>query len=156
MSQTCYGEFNIVRDWPGGVISDRVPSQISYTPVTPSQHYRQWGGYFAPGSTILRWTKLELDQQERTYELGHILDVLCDTNNLDFEYIRHASDKHDQRQPFYDPVDVIANYLARVRETLWAALLSQFGSVMLMTIPIDLVVTVPAVSKATCSVRFFA
>jgi hypothetical protein len=144
--QAVGGELNLVQDWPGNANTQKVPSEISYSLATDNT--TQWGGDFSPDSTKLQWTKLELDEQKRSDELNTILDALKGTNNLDFSIIQQS-----QGMPSYpakDPVDVIADYLEKVRESLWRDLLSTVGAVVLDTIPVDLVFTVPAVRRSIC------
>lgn len=148
VSQAAEGEFNLVRDWPGGAITDKVPSEYSYSPAPEGTS--QWGGHFSSGSTKLVWTKLQLDEQKRTEELSMILDALIGTNNLDFEIIRQS--RGLPSYPAKDPVEVVADYLEKVRQVLWANLLQTFGPVVLQTIPVDLVFTVPAVCRAKLEV----
>jgi hypothetical protein len=136
----------LVQDWPGGVTSIKVPSEISYSPATSGAS--QWGGDFAPGSLKLVWTKLDLDRQERSEELNMILNALVGTNNLDFDLIQQS-----QGLPSYpakDPVDIVADYLEKVRERLWHHLSQTYPPAVLEATRIDLVFTVPAV----CSRRF--
>jgi hypothetical protein len=146
VGQARNGQFNLVRDWPGGAITDKVPSEISYSPAEDGAS--QWGGHFSPGSVNLVWTKLQLDKQKRPDELDMILAALEGTKNLDFKVIQQ-----NQGLPSYPakgPVEVVSDYLEHVRGYLWRDLLSIYGETVLNTTAIDIVFTVPAVRGATC------
>jgi hypothetical protein len=93
------------------------------------------------------WTKLELDQQERPDELQLILDALNGMKNLDFEEIKKRNGLPSY--PGKDPVDMVAEYLSEVRKYVMKHPPGDINETFLSTVPIDLVVTVPAVSEAT-------
>jgi hypothetical protein len=132
-----------VTDWPKHA-DDKVPSEISYS---PSQGFGlQWGYDISPGSCKLVWTKLELDQQRRSDELRMLLDALIGMGNLDVRKIEQASGLPPY--PGKDPVELVGDYLSSVREHLMHLLVNTYGADYLSTVPIDLVVTVPAVCQS--------
>jgi hypothetical protein len=89
------------------------------------------------------WTKLQLDQQERVEELRLILKSLIATDNLDYERIRR--ERGLPSFPAKEPVDIVADYLGKVREVVVEQLLRTFGRVLMSRIITDIVITVPAV-----------
>ena len=130
--------------WPGRN-EQKVRSEISYS-AAPSGEYHQWGFDIAPGSLKLVWTKLELDQQERPDELELILKAIDRMGNLDPDRIPEADGFSSYAAK--DPVDIVAEYLTQVREYVRDHPPVDFHPSFLSTVPIDLVVTVPAVSDA--------
>jgi len=89
------------------------------------------------------WTKMELDQQGRKQELKSILDALDGMKNLDLDKIRMENGLPSY--PAREPVDIVADYLSKVREHV----LKELGlhPTVLSDVITDLVVTVPAVCK---------
>ncbi|KAF2192229.1 hypothetical protein K469DRAFT_620267 [Zopfia rhizophila CBS 207.26] len=152
-------EFNIVDIWPPRVTSEKVPSEISYSPAPGRE--RQWGYDISQpadmdrGALKLRWTKLELDQQGRTEELRMILDALNGMKNLSLTEIERSHGIPDY--PAMSPVDIVADYLSKVREYLLETLPRDHGVAReyLDTIDIDLVITVPAIWSDAAKNRTF-
>lgn len=131
-------------DWHKGGGVEKVPSEISYSATGGGE--RQWGFDIAPGSLKFTWTKLELDQQERPDELGLILKALDGMINLDARKIGGVYGFPSY--PAKGPVDIIAEYLSRVREYVKDKPAGKLDQTFLSITPIDLVFTVPAVSNA--------
>ena len=93
----------------------------------------------------MSWTKLEFDQQERVDELTLIAKAL---KGMKSHYLRDLQ-QTQSRMPSYptgDAVDIVADYLTRVRECAIEELVELQGRHVLSTIPVDIVVTIPAVS----------
>lgn len=132
-------------NWPKGA-EEKVPSEISYS-LAPGAE-RQWGYDISPGGRKMVWTKLELEQQERPDELRMILDALDGMRNLSFEDTIQREELPSY--PGKDPVDIVADYLTYIREHLVEELLQTYGAEFLSSLPVDLVVSVPAVSKSFC------
>jgi hypothetical protein len=133
-------EPTLIMDWPGAN-NEKVSSDISYTPSDGTAV--QWGGSFSPGSLKLIWTKLELEQQSKSDELNLILAALHGTNNLDFRTIQQS-----QGLPSYpakDSVQIVTDYLVKVREKLCGHLVGEYTQELVNTISVDLVMSVPAV-----------
>lgn len=128
-------------EWRRGGGAEKVPSEISYS-ATPNNE-AQWGYDIAPRSVKFAWTKLELDQQERPDELELILKAL--------EGMQYLDPNHDQEANRFlsyfskDQVDIVAEYLTRVREYVRDHPPHGFHQAFLSVTPVDLVVTVPAV-----------
>jgi len=121
--------------------SQKVPSRISYSPAPNGEH--QWGFDIAPGSLEIMWTKLELDDQNIHEELSMILQALDAMEDFDPAVI----EREDGLPPYpaLDPVDIAADYLRYVREYVRDHPPRNLSTAVLTTLPIDLVVTVPAI-----------
>jgi hypothetical protein len=132
----------IFQEWPEGGNNLEVPSEISYS--VASHGGSQWGYDIAPGSLKLVWTKLELDEQERLDELDLILKALEGMKYMDPNHIQEAH--RFPSHPAKDPVDIVADYLTRVREYVRDHPHPGFHQAFFDVTPVDLVVTVPAVS----------
>ena len=117
----------VIRDWPSRHskigTNDKVPSEIAYLPGGI-----EWGANIAPNAQREMWTKLQLDRPQ-TGEAGRILRELSSNT----------------QGPRRRPVDIIADFLERVRDHLITNLDNQYGPELWRTLPITLVVTVPAV-----------
>jgi molecular chaperone DnaK (HSP70) len=117
----------VINDWPSRHTKigtkEKVPSEIAYGPDGP-----QWGALIPPNVARHMWTKLELDRPQ-TGEAGRILQ---------------------EQKVFADilgkqPVDIVADFLALIKDHLVSNLDHQYGRELWSTLPITLVVTVPAV-----------
>lgn len=131
-----------IADWPGGHVAFKTPSRISFARATGLE--AQWGSDISLDTARLAFTKLQLEPAKRIDELRKVqdavnaitklkLDKLDLKNGLALTYSKSAE-------------DVVANYLMRVREWLVRQLRLKYPAATLATTPIDLVVTVPAVS----------
>ena len=132
-------EIRILDQWHD-VGSLKVPSAISFSPTV------RWGFNVDQGAGALVWTKLELEQQERRDELWIILTALVGMNNLEYSKIVESAGL--PQYPTKDPVDIVAEYLSKVREHLVHTIQNDYSSAYLSTTIVDLVVTVPAVGGA--------
>jgi len=137
-------------NWPKGA-EEKVPSEISYS-LAPGAE-RQWGYDISPGGRKMVWTKLELEQQERPDELRMILDALDGMRNLSFEDTIQREELPSY--PGKDPVDIVADYLTYIREHLVEELLQTYGAEFLSSLPVDLVVSVPAIWSDLAKNRTF-
>ncbi|KAF1979396.1 actin-like ATPase domain-containing protein [Bimuria novae-zelandiae CBS 107.79] len=132
-SDTNYVEdrIQVVQDWPSAHsmigTKEKVPSEIAYTPDGI-----RWGGLIPPHVQRNMWTKLELDapMAEEAEIIRQELALLSMTGG------GGGSKK---------AVDIVIDYLAEVKKHLVKHLDSQYGPELWRTLPITLVVTVPAV-----------
>jgi hypothetical protein len=117
----------VIRDWPARHTKigtkEKVPSEIAYGPDGT-----QWGSLIPPNAARHMWTKLELDRPQ-TGEAAKIL--------LEQKVFANLLDKK--------PEDIVADYLEQVKDHLVVNLDNQYGRDLWSTLPITLVVTVPAV-----------
>ncbi|KAF1950892.1 Hsp70 family protein [Byssothecium circinans] len=132
-SDTSYIEdrIQIVQDWPSAHTlvgtKEKVPSEIAYS----SDGTIRWGSLIPPHVPRHMWTKLELDSP-KTGEAERIRQELSALTINGADKVRH-------------PVDIIADFLAEVKAHLIKNLDRQYGEQLWRTLPITLVVTVPAV-----------
>ncbi|KAI9764968.1 MAG: hypothetical protein M1840_007890 [Geoglossum simile] len=139
-------EIRILDQWHED-LSLKVPSAISFSPTV------RWGFKVDPGASALVWTKLELEQQERRDELWMILTALVGMNDLDYSKIVESAGL--PQYPTKDPVDIVAEYLSKVREYLVHTIQDEYSPEYLSTTIVDLVVTVPAVWTDAAKDRTF-
>jgi hypothetical protein len=137
-------------EWPK-VTDPKVPSEISYSGAKNFE--RQWGYDISENALTLIWTKLELDEGERSEELQLILNALKGMGNLDFEEIRNQNGLPSY--PAREPEDVIADYLSEVCKFVMTNPPGVIDRTFLDTVPIDLIVTVPSVSDAVYPIAGF-
>jgi hypothetical protein len=130
----------LLTNWPR-TANEKVPSEISYS--STSERNYQWGFDIGNDSHKMIWTKMELDQQGRKLELQLILDALIGMRNLDLDDIRREHGLPSY--PAKEPVDIVADYLSKVREIVLGELVHIFTRAGLSEMVTDLVVTVPAV-----------
>ncbi|KAL6707742.1 hypothetical protein ACN47E_003863 [Coniothyrium glycines] len=121
----------VVKDWPSRHTKigtkEKVPSEIAYL-----KDGIEWGSLIATNVQRHMWTKLELDQinlPNSTGEAAKILQELSLSGN----------------GPPMCPVDIISDYLNEVRKHLLTNLDNRYGPQLWRTLPITLIVTVPAV-----------
>ncbi|KAI9867895.1 MAG: hypothetical protein M1813_007717 [Trichoglossum hirsutum] len=129
-------EIRLLDQW-GDEVSFKVPSVISFSPTI------RWGFDLSKDAGALAWTKLELEQQERPDELRMILSALIGMNDLDYSKIVESDGL--PKYPTKDPVDIVAEYLSKIREYLVHTLREIYTVEYLLTTAVDLVITVPAV-----------
>lgn len=140
-----------LENWPKQT-DPKVPSEISYSGANNSE--RQWGYDIGKNALTLIWTKLELDEGERSEELQLILNALKGMRNLDFREIRNQNGLPSY--PAREPEDVIADYLSEVRKYAMINPPGKINRTFLNMVPIDLVVTVPSVSDAVYPIAGFS
>jgi hypothetical protein len=118
-------DIEVVKDWPSASkigTKEKVPSEIAQDDPT------KWGALIPPNVRRHVWTKLELD----TVQGGEVTKILRELSL-------------GSHGPSQKPVDIIADFLAHVKDQLIKNLDRQYGKKVWRTLPITLVVTVPAV-----------
>ncbi|KAH0552832.1 hypothetical protein GP486_006968 [Trichoglossum hirsutum] len=154
-------EISLIKEWGGEETSSKVPSIISFSPIHWGLDLLNFLRETSPGegegvgrdAGALVWTKLELEQQERPDELRMILEALIGMNDLDYSKIVGSAGL--PQYPAKDPVDIVAEYLSKVREYLVQTILGDYSPEYLSTTPVDLVITVPTVWKDEAKDRIF-
>jgi len=122
----------------------KVPSEISYS-HTKGPSY-QWGFAIDSKSQKMTRTKLQLDQQDRLDELKLLRDELTGMKDFDMTRVREQGGL-----PAYtglEPVNIVADYLTKVQESVLKELLKEITQQRLDQLPTDLVITVPAVGES--------
>jgi hypothetical protein len=126
-SDTGMNEKNIkvVNNWPSRHTKigtkEKVPSEIAY-----SREGTQWGSLIPPNVPRHMWTKLQLDGTQT----GEAAEVLKE---------------QPARSLTKQPVDIIADFLSHVKDHFVNTLDEEYRREVWSTLPITLVVTVPAV-----------
>ncbi|KAF2130413.1 Hsp70 family protein [Dothidotthia symphoricarpi CBS 119687] len=119
-------DIEVVKDWPSRHTKigtkEKVPSEIA---VSDRSH---WGALIASNEQRHMWTKLDLEGSQ----VGEAAKILQ-------ELSLSTQGPHEQ------PVDIVADFLTHVRNHLVQNLDNQYGKELWRTLPITLVVTVPAV-----------
>lgn len=122
----------VIKDWPSRHTKigtkEKVPSEIAYLPEGI-----QWGSLIPTNVQRHMWTKLQLDAPQAG-EAAKIEQELS-----------HAEPKQ--------AVDIIADFLHSVKEHLIKTLDNQYGPELWRTLPITLVITVPAVWSDAAKAR---
>ncbi|KAH7383281.1 hypothetical protein BKA66DRAFT_512128 [Pyrenochaeta sp. MPI-SDFR-AT-0127] len=117
----------VIHDWPSCHTKigtkEKVPSEVTY-----QTEGIRWGSDIPPNVQRHMWTKLQLDTPQNG-EAGKIYRELS------------SSDQGLHKQP----VDIIADFLMQVKAHLIKNLDNKYGKELWRTLPITLVVTVPAV-----------
>jgi len=87
-------------------------------------------------------TKLQLDVDDTSAELDLILQALEGMHNLSFQYIEDSEGK--PKYPRKGPEEIVEDYLSKVFDYLLETI-GQFTEELRNNIPVDIVVTIPAV-----------
>jgi hypothetical protein len=118
---------HVIQNWPATHTKigtkEKVPSEITYT-----EHGVEWGSNIPPNVGRNMWLKLSLDRRQ-SGEAGKIMQELTSA----------------AKGPHRRPVDIIADFLKCVKEHLIKNLDEQYGAGLWRSLPIVLVITVPAV-----------
>lgn len=126
-TSTLEKHIEVIKNWPSRHTKigtkEKVQSEIAYLPEGV-----QWGGLIPSNVQRHMWTKLELDRPP-VGEAAKISEELT------------LSDRPTKKQP----VEIVANYLRHINDHLVKNLDDQYGAELWRTLPITLVVTVPAV-----------
>ncbi|RMZ73776.1 Hsp70 family chaperone [Pyrenophora seminiperda CCB06] len=117
----------LVQDWPSCnnkiATKEKVPSELALG------DHSKWGALIPSKAQRHMWTKLLLDDQ-KAGEVDKILEELSLSDNADMSK---------------KPVDIIAQFLAHVKVHLFKNLDIHYDKDLWRTLPLTLVVTVPAV-----------
>jgi hypothetical protein len=117
----------VINDWPSRHTKigtkEKVPSEIAYL-----SEGEQWGSLIPTTAPRHMWTKLQLDGVQD----GEAAKVIEEQQNSNF---------HSEKQP----VDIVADFLFHVKDHLVKNLDEEYGPEVWTTLPLTLVVTVPAV-----------
>lgn len=128
-------------NWPEKE-AGKVPSLISYSPA-PRGH-EQWGFSIDDDSIVLRWTKLELRPRSTSKELIVLRELL-----KGLQLVQQLQEQDDLEQPI--PTHVTRNARGVVRDFFeyigryWRGNLKKGGKFALDEVPLDIVLTHPAV-----------
>ena len=140
-------DIQVVTTWPVDKNEAKVPSAISY--ATGPHGERQWGLDISTETSRLTLTKLQLEHQDRLEELKNVLAAVRGMELLDVSKV----DQNNGLALSYskDPEDIVADYLTGFREYLVPFIQKIYPLAWLRSVPIDLIITVPAVSIFSCN-----
>lgn len=124
--------------------TEKVPSDFSYSPSL-IHSCEQWGYDIDDNSRVLRWTKLSLEpSNDRILELQSLRNLLYEMRHVDLspdKIINNDIPRHLGKEP----EDIVTDYLEHVAEKTLDEITIQVGSHVPKNVPIDIVVTHPAV-----------
>jgi hypothetical protein len=94
------------------------------------------------------WTKLKLDESNRSRQLELILALL--TDNLEGFRMKDGGEEEEDgenppRYPGKEPVDVVTDFLTGVKDYAYEAIQTNLTKALFNSLPIEVVITVPAV-----------
>jgi hypothetical protein len=124
-----------------------VPSRICYDP--PPNPKVTWGNLIKPNNqkgTVHACMKLKLDEKMKGSMNFRLLLAFLTSNmgGLGLDDVMEGDDGPPE-YPGKSAVELVADYLSRVREHTWNELEAQYGRNLLASMRKELVVTVPAV-----------
>lgn len=136
-------EIKVIQSWKKHS-TEKVPSDFSYSPSLVHS-CEQWGYDIDDNSRVLRWTKLSLEpSNDRILELQNLKNLLYEMRHVDLSHekiINNDIPRHLGKEP----EDIVTDYLENVAEKTLDEITSQVGSHVPNNVPIDIVVTHPAV-----------
>jgi len=142
-----FDDLKLFVEWPGKT-QPKVPSEVSYSLTAEDAHdrgYRQWGSSIDSASKVLRWTKLELVKDSSPLgeleKLQELINGLAELNKL------HAKGNKPDDVPRHlskTTKDIIEFYLSKVARR-WVSYMTREAEYVLESVPVDIVVTHPAV-----------
>lgn len=131
---------------PGKTLIDKVPSVYSYSKASGPGEYKQWGYSISDNTSVVQWTKLELEPRTTLRELEVLRDLVKGLDLLkELRANKDAARMNDV--PRYlpkDSGDVVRDYLGKVAREWYLYMRAQRH--VTETIPIDIVLTHPAVN----------
>ena len=132
---------HVLTNWPQKEAS-KVPSVISYSPS--SKRCKQWGYSIDDDSMVLRWTKLELRPRHTIKELAVLRELL-----KGLKLVKELQDQDDLERGI--PVHVTTKAKGVIRDFIgyigryWRENMISNGKFVLDEVPLDIVITHPAV-----------
>ncbi len=142
------GGIEVVQIWGAKMGNHKkIPSVVSYTPNSRKGE-RQFGLDLSADAVALLHTKLQLGVSDVSQELDHILESLEGVHNLNFQYLKKSDGL--PKHILFSPEQIVRDYLQRVFHYLFESesdsLPPPFAPELRQLTPVDIVVTVPAVS----------
>ena len=124
----------------------KVPSLISYSKTSATRRHRQWGYSIDENSHVIRWTKLELESRSKEKELDILRDLV---DGLDLVSQLHTNKDTSLRNKVpehitKDAEDVVQDFLGKVSRE-WYLYMKRQGKYTLESVPLDMVISHPAV-----------
>ncbi|KAK6337277.1 hypothetical protein TWF730_002683 [Orbilia blumenaviensis] len=140
----------LITSWPGmatqNATNEKVPSRIAYG--TPPEPEILWGNQIKHNTKAPIYSCMKLKLDEDMSGPGRFRRFLAliarDMVGMDIEDANETPNEPPE-YPGKSTVDMVADYLTKVRETTWDVLEQQYGKVLFSSMKKELVVTVPAV-----------
>ncbi|KAF3034581.1 hypothetical protein E8E12_002063 [Didymella heteroderae] len=124
----------VVHDWPSKhtkiATKEKVPSEVAYQPTD------SWGAMIPSDVPRHLWTKLELENRP----IGEAAKIHKETSSMALTVYK-------------PPVDIISDFLTHIKNHLIDVLDCKYGQDLWRSLPITLVVTVPAVWSDVAKAR---
>jgi hypothetical protein len=136
-------DLNIFKLWPEKE-TPKVPSDYSYSETINGK--KQWGHDIDDDSLVVQWTKMNIEVRNPEMELKVLGDLVKGLDQMkSFQQTGIAMPQHLAR----NASDVVRDYLIKVVREWYLWMRSQPGvrQHILTSIPLDLVITHPAVSR---------
>jgi hypothetical protein len=148
-------EIKVVQNWGAQMRNlEKIPSVVSFTKKSPERGERQFGADLSKDAIAMVHTKLQLGVGSTSDELDHILEALDGIRNLSFQYVKKSEGL--PKQTLLGPEEIVKEYLERVFHYIFEAeseSLSNFAAELRSRTPVDIVVTIPAVSVLLFSLQ---
>jgi hypothetical protein len=138
-------DVTVFRNWPEAN-AKKVPSEYSYSKTSVEKRCRQWGYSIDDESQVMRWTKLELEPRTTVRELEVLRELVKGLDLVnELRANENAANTNDiPRHISRDAGDIVRDYLLEVAREWYLYIKSQSRHT-LDTVPLDIVVTHPAV-----------
>jgi hypothetical protein len=132
-------------NWPGKN-AQKVPSTYSYSKTSSEKRCKQWGYSISDDAQVMQWTKLELEPRTTVRELEALRELVRGLDLLkELRANENAANTNDiPRHISRDAGDIIRDYLGNVAKEWYQYMRSQ-GQHTLSSVPLDIVITHPAV-----------
>jgi hypothetical protein len=145
-------DLTVFRNWPEKD-AQKVPSAYSYSRTSSTRRCRQWGYSISDDSQVMRWTKLELEPRTAIRELEALRELVKGLDLVnELRANENAANMSDiPRHISKDAGDIIREYLGKVAREWYQFIRSQ-GRHTLDSVPLDIIITHPAVRFPFCRV----
>jgi hypothetical protein len=137
-------DLNLFKNWPEKNEA-KVPSEVSYSLTAGDKEFRRWGFSIENKSKVFRWTKLELvNDPSPVGELEKLDELMAGLTEIKILYMESLETADVPFHLSKTTKDIVEYYLTFVAEE-WKAHISSTATQVLNTVPVDIVITHPAV-----------
>jgi hypothetical protein len=124
---------------------DKIPSVISYSRSSPAGE-KQWGNDLSPEAICMVHQKLELGIGTASNELDFLLKTMEGVDGLNFDNLKLVAPIPEY--PTYLPEQIVTDYIEYAFGAVIDFINQKYTSSVIETTPVDVVITMPAVSVA--------